>query len=440
MSQTSLIKIQKDAYKAVIAVPYTRIHGKPTRDDYHKLRDEAIVTAAAVENPFEEAHDTGVIGDIVEDIEFFAATGQNVPYVEPAEMEMYDPEITDVMDTPTRKRREADWSELLEFLAVRKGTLLGVGHNVRGALDTKYTINLNQRIHGYKNVTVKQYFQHLDSKWCKLTVKTIRDMKLHFYRGMDLNDPNEGVSQFIIRLEEEQGDLERDNITISEAEKLQHFLEQVNIDSRLFSKEQRKEWNNLDTEEQTWEAAVEYFEGLEDEQERDEEVDEATARGSNFESAAMAREREERYEAEIKEQAAAVADIGTMFKELMNSKEEAHSVAYAALQTSTDSKLNLLMQTVTNLQKQLQENSGGGGGNSGGPRGVGNENRNPNRFREQPKLRVEGEYPKCKHCNGAHPRFVGKPTEDECKGKDWPKHKATATQWLKDRMKSMGKE
>ena len=36
---------------------------------------------------------------------------------------------------------------------------------------------------GYKNVTVRQYFDHLDDNWCPLETHVVKELKAHALRG-----------------------------------------------------------------------------------------------------------------------------------------------------------------------------------------------------------------------------------------------------------------
>ena len=56
MSKSALKLAKKATYEQVTNNPYTIINGQPTREDYHVIREEAIESLAAFDNPYEEAN------------------------------------------------------------------------------------------------------------------------------------------------------------------------------------------------------------------------------------------------------------------------------------------------------------------------------------------------------------------------------------------------
>ena len=48
-------------------------------------------------------------------------------------------------------------------------------------LDDPYHKQLKKKVIGYNKVKVRDYFDHLDKKWCKLDTGTIKRMKESFY-------------------------------------------------------------------------------------------------------------------------------------------------------------------------------------------------------------------------------------------------------------------
>ena len=81
------------------------------------------------------------------------------------------------------KMAEAEHLQKLTSWHVRKGTLLGVGDQIRKALDKKFYKRLEKKVIGYKNVTVRQYFDHLDEKWCPLETHVVKELKAHALHG-----------------------------------------------------------------------------------------------------------------------------------------------------------------------------------------------------------------------------------------------------------------
>ena len=91
------------------------------------------------------------------------------------------------------------------------------------AVDEKYYKKLKKPIIGYKTVTIKQFFDHLDTKWCRINTAVRKEMKDHYFRGWELDD-EEAVDDFAKRLDEEQAILGEDGVEISDQDKLDHYL------------------------------------------------------------------------------------------------------------------------------------------------------------------------------------------------------------------------
>ena len=60
--------------------------------------------------------------------------------------------------------------------------------NIRDALGEPYHTQLKKKTIGYKRVKVRDYFSHLNKKWCKLDTRTIKKMKAAFYEHWDSVD------------------------------------------------------------------------------------------------------------------------------------------------------------------------------------------------------------------------------------------------------------
>ena len=107
------------SYKAVHAVPFTRIHGQPTRQDYETLKKEASDLASEVDNlTFDWCRNPatgegyGLLAEMIGNIEYTHLTNQTWQQeVEPAS---YDPAITAATVTHMRKRMEEEWEEKCE--------------------------------------------------------------------------------------------------------------------------------------------------------------------------------------------------------------------------------------------------------------------------------------------------------------------------------------
>ena len=93
-----------------------------------------------------------------------------------------------------------------------------VSYNIRQALPTAYYEQLKDTLFGYKEVSPRDYFDHLDDHWCKMDTKTIKMMTKSFYEPWNQVDH---VTNFAQRLDDQQVYLNgHDGIDITEANKL----------------------------------------------------------------------------------------------------------------------------------------------------------------------------------------------------------------------------
>ena len=66
------------------------------------------------------------------------------------------------------------------------------------ALPTAYYEQLKDTLFGYKEVSPRDYFDHLDYHWCKMDTKTIKSMTKFFYEPWNQVDH---VTKFAQRLD-----------------------------------------------------------------------------------------------------------------------------------------------------------------------------------------------------------------------------------------------
>ena len=163
------------AYDAVRAQPLTRIHGRPTRSDYERIKKEASDLASEVEDiVYNWARDPatgteyGLLAEIIGEPEYNLLTG--ITWTQEREPDKYDPTITAATATHTRKRMEEDWEEYRRSWYTRKGFLRGMTMNMRDALDEAYYSQLKHVTTAYRNTTPLQILEHLDTRWCPLDV------------------------------------------------------------------------------------------------------------------------------------------------------------------------------------------------------------------------------------------------------------------------------
>jgi hypothetical protein len=251
------------AYENVRATPFTRVHGRPSRSDYEILKSEASALASEVEDitydwSHDDTNDYGLLADILGLDEYYTLTTIDT-YVTPVEPATYDPTITNVTLTHERKRKEEDWDRIRQSWFIRKGFLKGIVDNLRDALDEQYYSQLKNRLTAYRNITPFQILDHLDSRWCPLDVKARKALKEAYYTKWD---GDEHLTAFGKRLDDEQRALIRSDVTISDEDKLQFYLEEM-YDSNTFDKNDMLEWEKQPIRVKTnWEPAKAYFEDL----------------------------------------------------------------------------------------------------------------------------------------------------------------------------------
>ena len=106
--------IETEAYEAVRATPFTKIHGRPSRNDYETLKKEASDLASELDDitydwtrsPTGEEY--GLLAEIIGEDEYQHLT--NLTWVQETEPGPYDPAITDATPTHARKRMDA-WNK-----------------------------------------------------------------------------------------------------------------------------------------------------------------------------------------------------------------------------------------------------------------------------------------------------------------------------------------
>ena len=142
---------------------------------------------------------------------------------------------------------------------------------------------------GYKEVSIGDYFNHLDKHWCKMDTKTIKRLTKSFYKPWDQIIR---IAKFGKQLDEEQEYLQSAGIEISDASKLQFYTGQM-IDSKWFDKAIIIRWEKREPARKTWEKATFYFEKMTRREESYIRGSGGTAKKTRFESSLNAREERE---------------------------------------------------------------------------------------------------------------------------------------------------
>ena len=63
----------------------------------------------------------------------------------------------------------------------RFGAIEAICKNIREALPERFYEQLEDEVMGYNEVTIMDYFDHLDEKWCKMNTRMRKQMRKEFY-------------------------------------------------------------------------------------------------------------------------------------------------------------------------------------------------------------------------------------------------------------------
>ena len=136
--------------------------------------------------------------------------------------------------------------------------LKALWYNIRNALHKMYYEQLEADLLGYKQVTIHEYFQHLDALWCKMDTKAVIKMTASFYKTWD---QVVHIRTFANQLDKQQVYLKTTGITITNESKLQVYTKQM-LNSAMFNKRNIINWGDMIKSQKTWKLATKYFEKL----------------------------------------------------------------------------------------------------------------------------------------------------------------------------------
>jgi len=171
---------------------------------------------------------------------------------------LYDPAINAATSDYQRDKKTALRNEEIRWWYVRRGCHRGLNENIMDALDKEYYDELDDDLTGYKKVKPIDFLNHLKNEWVEIDTGAVKKMKASFYEEWD---PEENIKKFATRLTKKQESLDRDGIIISDADKLQFYIEQM-YDAHRFDKKEMIAWETRPKLEKTWANAKKYFEKL----------------------------------------------------------------------------------------------------------------------------------------------------------------------------------
>ena len=233
MKVSSGKQAQAAVFESVRATPFSRIPGRLTRKDYITLRNEACEAACNIDSEYEWAGDFGhlaIVTGATEYLTITTAAGTALAYVAEAAPIAFNPAITQATTDYQMKKKMAEWDAKRESWYTLCGVEDGLCMNFRDAVDEQYYRQLKKPIIGYRGLKIKNYLNHLKTKWCKLDTNAIMQMKASYYEKWN---PITHITDFGKRLDEDQAQLAISNITISAADKQQFYIEQM-YSSRKF--------------------------------------------------------------------------------------------------------------------------------------------------------------------------------------------------------------
>jgi hypothetical protein len=223
------------ALESVRAIPFTRVHGRPTRRNYETLKEEASTLASEVEDITyawsKNATDNyGLLADILGTDEYDELIGINSRPI-PCKPASYDPTITNATLMHEHKRKEVEWDLVRTSWFIRKEFLQGVVDNLRDALNEKYYSQLKHCLTAYCNINPHQILEHLNNRWCPLDVQAKKVLKKEYDTKWDAD---KHLTAFGKHLNDDQRALVRLDVTIADNNKLQFYLEEI-YDSHCFN-------------------------------------------------------------------------------------------------------------------------------------------------------------------------------------------------------------
>jgi hypothetical protein len=127
---SSIKELKNTTYELVRATLFTKIHGRPSRNDYENLKKEALDLACELADitynwsRSATGKEYGLLAKIIGEDKYYHLT--NLTWVQETEPSNYDPAITDATTTHSRKHMEHEWQCTHKTWAIWKGFLRGV--------------------------------------------------------------------------------------------------------------------------------------------------------------------------------------------------------------------------------------------------------------------------------------------------------------------------
>ncbi len=219
------------------------MHRRPTRRNYKILKEEACALASKVEDityPWSEnaTDNYGLLANILGIDEYYNLTNI-AAYAIPHEPASYNPNTTNATPMHTPKRMDEEWELVWTSRFIRKGFLKGIVDNLWDALNEQYYSQLRHQLTAYHNITPFQILKHRNNRWCPLDIKLKKELEAAYYTKWDHADKH--LTTFGKRLNDNQCALIWSDLTITDDDKLQFYLEEI-YNSNHFDKQEMLTW------------------------------------------------------------------------------------------------------------------------------------------------------------------------------------------------------
>ena len=332
--------LEATTYEKVRNKKISRIHGKPTWSSKEELLREAEEVALECDVHYPWAGEFGLLATVIGQARYLAEAGLN--YVTPVQpVDMPPPAVAGGTAAVIRAWESTNDLDRRNF-AIFKGFKTAICENIRDALDLQYYEQIREVTFGFKRRTFRSYIEHLEAHWCILDCKTIESLKQNWKRDWGAEEHITGYSR---RLDQEQVTLARDNILISDADKLHQYILQM-YKCNYFDQPMMTEWEKKAIVDKTYANAVIFFNDKMASIEKYQENSGNSAKRNGFDSANSALE---------------IADqMKSILKEHMSSNgEEAkaeHALQMATMQSAKDRQENemaVMRKEISTLTRAL---------------------------------------------------------------------------------------
>ena len=257
----SCIDVKQTTYDSVKAEPLIRLSGKPTWRMKEELKNEADRIAVKYKVSYAWSGGRGLIALIIGAARLAADYPLLPAYVQPLQPATV-PAGLPARPTPAQLCTANDAINILNRdWAVVSGFIRAMGELICNAVDSKFYKDLQHHVYGYNDVWPIDHFDEIDQH-VPLDEPARKECRDHYLRGWQLSSSKpETIRKFKRRLDDEQVALQRGGITISNADKEQHYILQI-YRSGKFPTLTIRLWKQEAV--QDYAAATTYFEAKED--------------------------------------------------------------------------------------------------------------------------------------------------------------------------------